>query len=259
MTIRNLRCLTPLVMIAAVVSAQTAATKSAAKSATKAAAKSAAPARTTPPAPPLEPGLYANIITTMGTIKVKLHEKESPITVKNFQDLATARKAWTDPKTGKRTTRALYPGTICHRVIPNFMIQCGDPTGTGMGGTDPIPDEFHPALSFDSPGKLAMANAGPGTGSSQFFLTEVPTPHLNGRHTIFGQVVQNQALVGKIARVPTNGERPATPVRITRIAFQRVGPGAAAPSAKRAVAKPATKGPTKSVPKKAVTPPAAKQ
>jgi peptidyl-prolyl cis-trans isomerase A (cyclophilin A) len=197
------------------------------------ATKSAAPATKAPvaeAAPPPEPGLYATIQTSMGDIRVKLYEKESPITVKNFQDLALGRKAWTDPKAGQRTTRPLYPGTIFHRVIPDFMIQGGDPMGTGMGGTDAIPDEFHPSLSFDAPGKLAMANAGPGTGSSQFFITEVATPHLDGRHTIFGQVVRNQELVSKIARVPKNGERPLTPVRIVRITFQRVGPGGAVTS-----------------------------
>jgi peptidyl-prolyl cis-trans isomerase A (cyclophilin A) len=220
--------------------------------ATKAAAPATKASTATEAAPPLEPGLYATIATTMGDIRVKLYEKESPITVKNFQDLALGRKAWTDPKTGQRTNRPLYPGTIFHRVIPDFMIQGGDPMGTGMGGSDAIPDEFHPSLSFDAPGKLAMANAGPGTGSSQFFITEVPTPHLDGRHTIFGQVVRNQELVGKIARVPKNGERPLTPVRIVRISFQRVGPGGAvtpgtpkgaAPTKAAPASAPATKSP----------------
>jgi peptidyl-prolyl cis-trans isomerase A (cyclophilin A) len=181
-----------------------------------------------PATPARENGLYATIVTSMGSITVRLYEKESPITVKNFMDLSLGRKLWTDPKTGQRTKRPLYPGTIFHRVIPGFMIQGGDPTGTGMGGTDTIPDEFNPALSFDSPGKLAMANAGPGTGSCQFFITEVPTPHLDGRHTIFGQVVEGQDVVGQIVRVPRNEEnnRPNTPVKIIRITFQRVGPGA---------------------------------
>lgn len=228
MTIERISRLVPVALLAVTVFAQ---------SAEKGAATKSAAATTTaskPAAPPLEPGLYANIATSMGVIKVKLFEKESPITVKNFQDLALGRKAWADPKTGQRVTRPLYTGTIFHRVIPDFMIQGGDPTGTGMGGTDVIPDEFHPSLSFDQPGRLAMANAGPGTGSCQFFITEVPTPHLNGRHTIFGQVVDNQELVGKIARVPKSGEKPATPVRIVRISFQRVGPGPAVPGARPA-------------------------
>ncbi len=180
-----------------------------------------------PVVPPRENGLYATIVTSMGSITAKLYEKESPITVKNFVELSQGRKVWTDPQTRQRTKRALYPGTIFHRVIPGFMIQGGDPTGTGEGGSDVIPDELDPSLHFDTPGKLAMANSGPGTGSCQFFITEVPTPHLNGKHTIFGQVVEGQELVGIIARVPVGKEnRPLSPVKILRITFQRVGPGA---------------------------------
>jgi peptidyl-prolyl cis-trans isomerase A (cyclophilin A) len=179
------------------------------------------PATPAAPAQPREDGLYATIRTSMGDITVKLFEKESPITVRNFYGLATGKKAWTDPKTHQRTTRPMYPGTIFHRVIPGFMIQGGDPTGTGMGGTDVIKDEFVPTLQFDVPGRLAMANAGPGTGSCQFFITEVPTTHLNGHHTIFGQVVENQELVGKIARVPARDTRPITPVKIVKIDFER--------------------------------------
>lgn len=178
------------------------------------------------PAPEREPGLYGRLETTMGTIVVKFYEKESPITVKNFVDLAQGRKAWRDPKTGQMVRRPLYNGVIFHRVIPGFMIQGGDPTGTGMG--DPgftIPDEFHPSLKFDRPGRLAMANAGPRTGNCQFFITEVPTPHLDGAHTIFGQVVEGQEVVNKIARVPRDAnDKPRTPVRITRVTIERVGP-----------------------------------
>jgi len=173
-----------------------------------------------------EPGLYATINTTMGAIKVKLFEKEAPITVRNFVDLALGRKAWVDPKTGQKVRRPLYNGVTFHRVIPGFMIQGGDPTGTGAynpGFT--IKDEFHPSLKFDVPGRLAMANAGPNTGNCQFFITEVPTPHLNNAHTIFGQVVEGQELVGKIARVPRDAnDKPRTPVRITSITFEREGP-----------------------------------
>jgi cyclophilin family peptidyl-prolyl cis-trans isomerase len=181
-----------------------------------------------PAAPVRENGLYTTVYTSMGNITAKLYEKESPITVKNFMDLALGRKEWTDPKTGQRVKRPLYPGTIFHRVIPGFMIQGGDPTGTGMGGTDTIPEEFDPSLSFDTPGKFGMAKASaPGTGSCQFFITEVPTPHLNGLHTVFAQVVEGQDVVEKIARVPRTGEdRPTTPVKILKITFQRVGPGA---------------------------------
>lgn len=213
----------------------------------------AAPAKTAAPAAPLpkEDGLYANIRTSMGDMTVKLFEKESPITVKNFVDLATGKKAWTNPKTRTRTTRPLYNGLTFHRVIPGFMIQGGDPTGTGAGGTDAIKDEFDINLKFDIPGRLAMANAGPGTGSCQFFITEVPTPHLNGKHTIFGQVVANQALVARITGVPKNASnKPNTPVRIVKVDFERWAAGRLVPVTPSA--KPAAK---KAAPaKKAVTP-----
>src|SRR5438094_5412096 len=193
------------------------------------------PAAPTPPA--REPGTYATFITSMGSIVCILYEKESPITVKNFIALARGgSKAWTDPKTGQKTTRALYTGTIFHRVIPGFMIQGGDPMGTGMGdgGMAPIPDEFHPSLKFDKPGRLAMANSGPRTGTCQFFITEVPTPHLDGKHTIFGQVVEGQDIVTKIARVPADANnKPKTPVKIVSIKITREGPAPAAPVTKK--------------------------
>jgi cyclophilin family peptidyl-prolyl cis-trans isomerase len=184
----------------------------------------------TPPAatpkPALEPGLYTTIKTSLGDITLKLFETETPVTVKNFVDLARGTKAWKDPKTKQMVRRPLYPGTIFHRVIPGFMIQGGDPTGTGMGEVGwTIEDEFVPTLKFDIPGRLAMANTGdPHTGSSQFFITEVPTPHLNGKHTIFGQVVDGQEVVNKIAHTPTKEERPLTPVRLIAITFKREGP-----------------------------------
>ena len=184
-------------------------------------------AQAPPAAPPArEPGLYATINTTQGAIVVKFFEKEAPITVRNFVGLARGTKAWKDPKTGLMVMkRSLYNGTIFHRVIPNFMIQGGDPLGTGVGGPGfVIPDEFSPDLKFDVPGRLAMANSGPHTGGSQFFITEVPTPHLNGLHTIFGQVVEGQDIVTKIAHVPVDGEKPITPVRITSIVIKREGP-----------------------------------
>jgi cyclophilin family peptidyl-prolyl cis-trans isomerase len=206
-----------------------------------------------------EPGLYATITTSQGTIVAKLFEKESPITVKNFVDLALGRKTWPDPKTGQRVKRPLYNGLTFHRVIPGFMIQGGDPQGTGMGGTDTIPDEFDPSLSFDRPGRLGMANAGPRTGSSQFFITEVPTPHLNGKHTVFGQVVGGQDVVEKIARVPRGAnDKPSTPVRIVRVSINRVGPGPAvsrASPAKPAAARAAK--PKPATPKPATRKPAA--
>src|SRR5262249_43357737 len=199
------------------------------------------PAATTT-APTRDPGLYATMTTSMGPIVLKMYEKESPITVKNFIDLARGRKSWKDSKTGQMVRRPLYPGVTFHRVIPNFMIQGGDPTGTGAGEVGfVIPDEFDPSLKFDKPGRLAMANAGPRTGSSQFFITEVPTEYLNGKHTIFGQVVEGQALVGQIARVSRDAnDKPKTPVKIVSITFKREGPappnapeGPAAPTAKK--------------------------
>src|ERR1035441_1955949 len=195
----------------------------------------AAPAA--PSAP--EPVLYATFNTSMGAIRVKLFEKEAPITVKNFVALTKGTKAWKDPKTGAMVTRPLYAGTIFHRVIPNFMIQGGDPLGSGMG--DPgftIPDEFVPSLKFDVPGRLAMANTGqPHTGGCQFFITVVPTTNLNGKHTIFGQVVEGQDVVTKIVGVKTGAQdKPLIPVKIVSIAIKREGP-APEPAAKKAAPK----------------------
>lgn len=222
----------------------------------------AKPAAPKPAAPTLDPGLYTTITTSMGPITLRLYEKEAPITVKNFMDLAMGRKEWTDPNTHQRVKRPLYNGLTFHRVIPGFMIQGGDPTGTGMGSTDNIVDEIVPSLTFDKPGRLAMANAGPQTGSCQFFITEVPTAYLNGRHTIFGQVVQGQDLVEKIARVPRDADdKPRTPVKIVRVTFRRVGPGpqpggAAAPAPakpKPAGTKPPAAKPAATKPKPAAT------
>jgi peptidyl-prolyl cis-trans isomerase A (cyclophilin A) len=205
----------------------------AAKAPTKAPAKKAAAPAKAAPAPPKTPrpdGLYTTISTSMGDITLKLFDKESPITVKNFVGLARGSKPWTDPKTHARVSRPLYNGLTFHRVIENFMIQGGDPTGTGMGGTDVIKDEIDPTLKFDQPGRLAMANAGPHTGSCQFFITEVPTPHLNGLHAIFGQVVEHQELVSQITHVAKNGEgRPNTPVVIKKVTFERWQDGKEAP------------------------------
>ena len=149
-----------------------------------------------------DPGTYATFETSMGTIVCKLFDKDAPETVANFVGLATGSKEWTDPATGKKMVNtSYYNGNTFHRVIPDFMIQAGDPTGKGDGWPGYyIKDEISPTLKFDVPGRLAMANAGPGTAHGQFFITEVPTPHLDGQYTIFGQVVEGQELVGKIAR-----------------------------------------------------------
>jgi len=166
--------------------------------------------------------LYAKIRTSMGEFNCHLYEKRSPLTVANFVGLARGMKAWIDPKTNQPVVgKSLYEGSIFHRVIPDFMIQGGDPMGTGMGNPGyQIKDEFHPELRHDKPGLLSMANAGPNTGGSQFFLTEVPTPHLDNRHAIFGKC-DNVALVKQIARVKTGPmDRPATPVEIKKITFE---------------------------------------
>ncbi len=145
--------------------------------------------------------LFATFKTSMGDIVVKLLAKDAPKTVENFVGLANGEKEWTDPRTGKKTTARLYDSTVFHRVIPDFMIQGGDPLGQGTGGPGyRFEDEFQSGRSFNKPGLLAMANAGPNTNGSQFFITEVPTPHLNNRHTIFGEVVKGFDLVLKIAR-----------------------------------------------------------
>jgi peptidyl-prolyl cis-trans isomerase A (cyclophilin A) len=145
--------------------------------------------------------LYAVFQTSRGNIVVKLLEKEAPKTVANFVGLATGKQEWVDPRNGQKSTAKLYDATVFHRVIPQFMIQGGDPLGTGTGGPGyRFEDEFQSGRKFDRPGLLAMANAGPNTNGSQFFITEVPTPHLNNRHTIFGEVVKGQDLVPQIAR-----------------------------------------------------------
>ncbi len=171
-------------------------------------------------------GLYATLNTSMGPITCRLFERESPETVRSFVALAMGTKPWKDPRTGQTKNTPLYSGTIFHRVIPQFMIQGGDPLGTGTGdGGFTIPDEWtKSSLDFSAAGMLAMANAGPNTTSSQFFITEVPTPHLNQHHTIFGQVVDGFNLVGKIARVPRDAsDKPKTPVVLQNIAVFRVG------------------------------------
>ena len=168
--------------------------------------------------------------TTAGNITCTLFPDKAPETVANFIGLATGTKEWKDPKTGKMVKGVpLYNGTIFHRVIPGFMIQGGDPMGTGSG--DPgysFKDEFSSGLTFDQPGRLAMANAGPNTNGSQFFITEVPTPHLNNHHTIFGQC-KDMDVVKKIINMPTGAnDRPTSPVKITRIKIVEPGQKAGA-------------------------------
>ncbi|MEC4677268.1 MAG: peptidylprolyl isomerase [Nitrospirota bacterium] len=171
----------------------------------------------------LASGLYAIFNTNQGKITVQLFEKKSPKTVANFVGLADGSKEWTDPKSNKKQKKPFYNGIIFHRVIPGFMIQTGDPMGTGIGGPGyQFEDEFSD-LKFDRPGRLAMANSGPNTNGSQFFITEGATTHLNNKHTIFGQVYEGQDIVQKIARVPRDRrDRPETTVVIETLEILRV-------------------------------------
>jgi peptidyl-prolyl cis-trans isomerase A (cyclophilin A) len=160
--------------------------------------------------------IHATFQTTAGDIVVRLLPEKAPKTVENFLGLAEGTREWTDPRTGSKVKTPLYDGTSFHRVIPQFMIQGGDPLGTGTGGPGyRFADEIGPDNKFDRPGLLAMANAGPNTNGSQFFITEVPTPHLNRGHTIFGEVVKGEDLIAKIARMG-NGKVKLTKVVITR-------------------------------------------
>jgi peptidyl-prolyl cis-trans isomerase A (cyclophilin A) len=158
--------------------------------------------------------LTATLRTTEGPIVIRLLPDHAPKTVRNFVELAQGAREWKDPRTGQSATGRFYDGTIFHRVITNFMIQGGDPLGTGTGGPGyKFADEFHPDLAFDRPFLLAMANAGPGTNGSQFFITTVPTPWLTGKHTIFGEVIEGQDIVDAISRVDTRpGDRPVKDV-----------------------------------------------
>jgi peptidyl-prolyl cis-trans isomerase A (cyclophilin A) len=172
--------------------------------------------------------LYATFDTTQGKVVVKLFPKDAPKTVENFVGLATGEKEWTHPQTSeKRTGTPLYDGTVFHRCIPQFMVQGGDPLGRGTGGPGyRFEDEFKSGRRFDKPGLLAMANSGPNTNGSQFFITVVPTPHLNNRHTIFGEVVQGYEVVDRIANeLPKDrNDRPTTEVRINKLTISTTAP-----------------------------------
>ncbi len=176
--------------------------------------------------------LYARLKTTQGDIVVHLEEQRAPETVKNFVGLASGAQEWTDPVTGqKKTGESLYAGVKFHRVIPGFMVQVGDPSSRhdtakqqwGMGGPGyRFADEFHPELRHDKPGVLSMANAGPGTNGSQFFITEGPTPHLDRRHSVFGHVVLGMGVVGKLAQVPRDArDCPTQPQQIESVELFR--------------------------------------
>ena len=169
--------------------------------------------------------LTATLTTNHGDVVVRLFPDHAPRTVENFVGLAEGTKEWIDPETGQLATRPLYDGVVFHRIISNFMLQGGDPAGNGTGGPGyEFEDEFHPDLRFDRPYLLAMANRGPGTNGSQFFITVVPTDWLNRKHTIFGEVVDeaSQKVVDAIAAVPTDGfDRPLEPVVIEKVTIDR--------------------------------------
>jgi peptidyl-prolyl cis-trans isomerase A (cyclophilin A) len=170
-------------------------------------------------------GTYATFETSEGTIVCRLFEKDAPKTVANFVELAEGKREWTHPSTRKKSKDRLYDGTIFHRVIPNFMIQGGDPAGTGMGGPGyQFEDETKGSPhKFNKAGRLAMANAGPNTNGSQFFITVVATDWLTGKHTIFGEVVEGQDVVEKIVSAPRNRQdRPAKDVVVQSVVIERV-------------------------------------
>jgi peptidyl-prolyl cis-trans isomerase A (cyclophilin A) len=170
--------------------------------------------------------LFATLATTEGDIRVQLFPNHAPKTVANFVELAEGTREWTNPQTGSREKSPLYDGTIFHRVISGFMIQGGDPLGTGTGGPGyRFNDEIHPELAFTKPYLLAMANAGPGTNGSQFFITVAPTQWLTGKHTIFGEVADadSRAVVDRIAAVETGQmDRPSNDVVVTKVTVERV-------------------------------------
>ena len=188
-------------------------------------AATATPAPTLPPGTP--PGTYAIFTTTKGSFTARLFPEDAPKTVANFVGLATGKKAWKNPRTGAMWSRPYYNNVLFHRVIPQFMIQGGDPLGTGMGGPGfTIPDEISPKYKFTRAGLLAMANTGqPNTGGGQFFITVAPYPSLNGHYTVFGEIIDGLPNVIAISQVPRGGpegSRPVTPITMKTVTRQTV-------------------------------------
>jgi len=170
-----------------------------------------------------DPGTYAKFVTTEGEFTVKLFDKQAPKTVANFVGLAEGTKGWTDPRTGKKMKKPFYNGLKFHRIIQGFMIQGGDPLGTGTGGPGyEFADEFDPKLRHSKAGILSMANAGPGTNGSQFFITLGPTPHLNNKHSIFGEVVSGMDVVQKLGSVQVGAnDKPVKDEVIKQLIIER--------------------------------------
>jgi peptidyl-prolyl cis-trans isomerase A (cyclophilin A) len=170
------------------------------------------------------PGTYAILETSQGEIVCRLFDKEAPKTVENFVGLAEGTKEFTDPKTGQKTKRPFFDGLSFHRVIPQFMIQGGCPLGTGTGGPGyRFADEFHASLRHNAPGKLSMANSGPNTNGSQFFVTVAATPWLDNKHSIFGEIIEGQDVANKISELPRDSsDRPRTAVILQHVRIERV-------------------------------------
>ena len=167
--------------------------------------------------------IYAHFETTLGNFTVELFDAKAPKTVENFAGLAEGTKEWKHPKTGERQKKPYYDGIVFHRIIDGFVIQGGDPLGQGYGGPGyTFEDEFHPDLRHDRLGVLSMANAGPNTNGSQFFITLGPTPHLDKRHSVFGAVISGLDVVEKIGKVKTDrSDRPVTPVVMNKVTIER--------------------------------------
>jgi peptidyl-prolyl cis-trans isomerase A (cyclophilin A) len=167
--------------------------------------------------------VFARFDTTEGTFTARLFDDEAPKTVENFTGLAEGTKEWTDPRTNKRVKQPYYDGSIFHRVIDGFMIQGGDPLGQGIGGPGyTFADEFHPRLRHSAPGILSMANRGPNTNGGQFFITLAPTPHLDDRHSVFGEVVEGMDVVRIIGRTKTGDrDRPLKDIVIQKVTIER--------------------------------------
>jgi peptidyl-prolyl cis-trans isomerase A (cyclophilin A) len=168
--------------------------------------------------------LLAHFTTSEGNFTVRLFDQETPATVANFTGLADGSKQWTDPRTGKPVTQPYYNGTIFHRVIDGFMIQGGDPLGQGTGGPGyTFADEIRPALRHDKAGVLSMANRGPNTNGGQFFITLEPTPWLDGKHTVFGEVTEGMDVVRRIGKAPTSkpGDRPIKPITVQSVTIEK--------------------------------------